>query len=84
MKHLVAVLVGLGLCAAQPALAQEQKKPVEKPVDNGPATPGANNAYQGGGVVLQGAPGAPPPKVEPTPAGQAPAHSVPPGKPASP
>ena len=33
----------------------------ERPVDVGPYTPDANRAYNGGGVVLQGAPGAPAP-----------------------
>jgi hypothetical protein len=50
----------------------------EKPVDVGPNTPQANAAYQGGGVVLQGAPGAPAPRPQATPPGQAPANSVPP------
>jgi hypothetical protein len=49
----------------------------QKPIDKGPYTPAANSAYQGGGVVLQGAPGAPAPKPEPTPSGQAPANMVP-------
>ena len=31
------------------------------PIDHGPNTPQANSAYMGGGVVLQGAPGAPAP-----------------------
>jgi hypothetical protein len=51
---------------------------VEKPVDVGPNTPQANAAYQGGGVILQGAPGAPAPTPQATPPGQAPANSVPP------
>jgi hypothetical protein len=29
------------------------------PLDRGPFTPEANSAYQGGGMILQGAPGAP-------------------------
>ncbi len=33
----------------------------ERPVDVGPFTPQANRAYNGGGVILQGAPGAPAP-----------------------
>ena len=49
----------------------------EAPVDRGPFTPEANRAYQGGGVILQGAPGAPAPMPEPTPPGQAPRNSVP-------
>ncbi|HEX3350946.1 MAG TPA: hypothetical protein VHS58_22870 [Acetobacteraceae bacterium] len=32
-----------------------------KPIDHGPYTPEANRAYQGGGVILQGPPGAPAP-----------------------
>lgn len=48
----------------------------EKPIDKGP-TPGSDAAYQGGGVVLQGAPGAPAPSPQATPPGQAPAGSVP-------
>ena len=46
-------------------------------LDRGPFTPEANRAYQGGGVILQGAPGAPAPMPAPTPPGQAPANSVP-------
>ena len=48
----------------------------QRPVDVGPFTPAANRAYQGGGVVLQGAPGAPAPIPQPTPPGQVPANSV--------
>ena len=48
----------------------------QRPVDVGPFTPAANRAYQGGGVVLQGAPGAPAPTPQPTPPGRAPANSV--------
>jgi hypothetical protein len=50
---------------------------VQRPVDNGPATPGANSAYQGGGVVLQGAPGAPAPKPQATPPGGMPQNAAP-------
>jgi len=46
------------------------------PLDKGPYTPEANKAYMGGGVVLEGAPGAPPPTPEPTPAGQTPRNMV--------
>jgi len=46
-------------------------------LDRGPFTPEANSAYQGGGVILQGAPGAPGPRPEATPPGQAPRNSVP-------
>ncbi len=51
--------------------------PTGAPLDRGPFTPEANRAYQGGGVILQGAPGAPAPMPAPTPPGQAPANSVP-------
>ncbi|MEO8714426.1 MAG: hypothetical protein ABI369_05380 [Acetobacteraceae bacterium] len=50
----------------------------ETPVDHGPYTAEANCAYQGGGMILQGAPGAPAPKPEPTPPGQTPRNMVPP------
>lgn len=50
----------------------------EAPLDRGPFTPEANRAYQGGGVILQGAPGAPAPTPEATPPGQAPRNMVPP------
>jgi hypothetical protein len=46
------------------------------PIDKGPFTPEANRAYQGGGVILQGAPGQPAPTPEPTPPGQIPRNSV--------
>jgi hypothetical protein len=49
----------------------------EKPIDNGPNTPEANSAYQGGGVILQGAPGAPAPTPQATPPGQTPVGAVP-------
>lgn len=49
----------------------------QKPLDVGPNTPAANAAYQDGGVVLQGAPGAPAPTPMATPPGQVPANSVP-------
>jgi hypothetical protein len=49
----------------------------QRPVDHGPYTPQANSAYQGGGVVLQGAPGGPAPVPQGTPPGQMPANSVP-------
>ncbi len=69
-------LILLALLAAGPALAQTTPAAPQKPVDVGPLTPEANRAYQGGGVVLQGAPGAPPPVVQPTPPGQPPAGAV--------
>ena len=48
------------------------------PIDHGPDTPAANRAYQGGGVVLQGAPGEPAPSPHATAPGLAPVGSVPP------
>lgn len=56
----IGIAIVLGFLAAAPALAQTRPHP-ERPVDNGPFTPEANRAYMGGGVVLQGAPGAPAP-----------------------
>jgi hypothetical protein len=56
--------------------ARAAAEPSRTPIDVGPNTPAANGAYQGGGVVLQGAPGAPPPPVRPTPAGQTPRGAV--------
>jgi hypothetical protein len=47
------------------------------PVDHGPYTAEANKAYEGGGMILQGAPGAPPPRPEATPPGQMPRNMVP-------
>lgn len=47
-----------------------------RPIDNGPNTPDANRAYMGGGVILQGAPGAPAPTPMATPKGQTPANAV--------
>ena len=67
----------LGLCLHTAAMAQPAPPP-QKPVDHGPFTPEANSACQGGGVILQGAPGAPPPAPQPTPPGQTPANMVPP------
>lgn len=49
----------------------------ERPIDNGPNTPEANRAYQGGGVVLEGQPGGPAPVPQATPAGQTPRNAVP-------
>ncbi len=78
---LVAMLAAV---SGGPAVAQSAPQPnaaaesSQAPVDLGPNTPAANNAYQGGGVILQGAPGAPPPKVEPTPPGQTPKNIIPP------
>jgi hypothetical protein len=82
----------IALCASAPAFAQtmvsqddpsQSMKPYHqtvhswpKPVDHGPFTAEASRAYQGGGVVLQGPPGAPPPRAEATPPGQMPRNSV--------
>ena len=86
---LAAAAIGLVLaspCASAqtdpPAVKpQPVRRPIhptnQRPVDNGPYTPEANHAYQGGGVVLQGAPGAPAPAPAPTPPGQTPANAVP-------
>ncbi len=76
------LLLAMTVLAAASASAQTPAPPraaggVQRPVDVGPFTPGANGAYQGGGVVLQGAPGAPAPTPQPTPPGQAPANAVP-------
>ena len=51
--------------------------PAGTPLDRGPFTPEASRAYEGGGMVLQGAPGAPAPQPEPTPPGQTPRNMVP-------
>jgi hypothetical protein len=71
-----------GSVLAQPATrssaADQTRRSYEKPVDHGPFTPEASQAYQGGGVILQGPPGAPAPTAEPTPPGQMPRNSVPP------
>lgn len=56
----VIVSVMLASLLAVPALAQHRRQP-ERPIDNGPFTPQANRAYMGGGVILEGAPGAPAP-----------------------
>ena len=75
------VLAGASVAAqpsAAPGTRDQQARQGERPVDHGPFTPEANGAYQGGGVILQGAPGAPPPAPEPTPPGQAPRNMVPP------
>ena len=75
-----------GLCWAQtgtprpPATAKfHTGSSTIRPVDKGPYTPQANAAYQGGGVILQGAPGAPAPVPQPTPPGLPPKNSVPRG-----
>jgi hypothetical protein len=48
-------------------------------IDVGPNTPEANAAYQGGGMILEGPPGAPAPTPEATPPGQKPRFMVEPG-----
>jgi hypothetical protein len=85
---LIAVLASLGCTPALaqspaphhtgPAQAQPSRRAPDAPLDYGPYTPEASRAYQGGGMVLQGAPGAPPPMPEPTPPGQTPRNMVPP------
>jgi hypothetical protein len=80
MSRLVAAMIVLGIfCTAlsQPTLAQSGTKPAEKPIDKGPFTPAATGAYQGGAVILQGAPGDPAPMPKPTPPGPVPKNSVP-------
>jgi hypothetical protein len=89
MRTTCFVLLG-SLLASVPALAQPQPQPKLPPVpaamrhptgivpnDKGPNTPNANAAYMGGGMILQGAPGAPAPMPEPTPPGQTPKNMVP-------
>jgi hypothetical protein len=75
-------LLASGSVLAQPATrsntAGQTQRSYEKPVDHGPFTPEASRAYQGGGMILEGAPGAPAPTVEPTPPGQTPRNSIPP------
>ena len=47
--------------APHPAHAQHRAHRGTNPVDVGPYTPEASRAYQGGGMILQGAPGDPAP-----------------------
>ena len=77
-KVTAAIAIGL-LCAAvvSPVAAQTPTRSAARPIDKGPFTAAANRAYQGGGVILQGAPGAPAPMPEATPPGQIPRNSVP-------
>jgi len=65
-----------GRYTGSPTAGQSQHSS-EVPVDHGPFTAEANSAYQGGGMILQGAPGAPAPRPEPTPPGQTPRNMVP-------
>ena len=89
MSKIIGLAAAIAL-AGYPALAQTSppavkpqpiKRPIhptgERPIDKGPYTPEANRAYQGGGVVLQGAPGAPAPTAEATPPGQVPRNAIP-------
>jgi hypothetical protein len=65
---------------AQPAAGttgQTRRSP-NTPLDFGPFAPEANRAFRGGGMILQGAPGEPAPRPEPTPPGQTPHNMVPP------
>ena len=89
----VCLLVLIAMLASRPGLAQsasgsasgsgatdQDRRPAHSPgppLDRGPYTPEANRAYQGGGMILQGAPGAPAPTPAPTPPGQTPRGMVP-------
>lgn len=69
MRFITTLVIGTIL--ALPAVAQTAKPhhamrhatatPRETADDKGPFTPEANRAYQGGGVILEGVPGGPPP-----------------------
>jgi hypothetical protein len=72
----LALLLVTGPALGQPASQPNRSSQV--PVDHGPFTPEANGAFQGGGMILQGAPGEPAPRPEPTPPGQTPRNMVPP------
>jgi hypothetical protein len=83
----LAVVLASGAVLAQPAAPpgsqdmtnpDKANPPQATKLDKGPFTPEASNAYQGGGVELQGRPGGPAPKPEATPAGQPPRNMVPP------
>jgi hypothetical protein len=76
---LIAILAS-GPVFAQPAAGTTGQTPrsPNTPLDFGPFTPEANRAFQGGGMILQGAPGEPAPRPEPTPPGQTPRNMVPP------
>ena len=52
--------------------AESERRSPGPPLDRGPSTPEANQAHRGGGAVLEGAPGAPAPPPQPTPAHDAP------------
>jgi len=57
------------LLLATPALAQNDapRRNPERPLDRGPFTPEASRAFRGGGVVLEGPPGAPAPPPQALP-----------------
>ena len=84
LKLATAALMGAMSSSAFAQSTPSRAPAAEKPIDNGPTSPGANSAYQGGGVVLQGAPGAPAPALQSTPPGQASAGSTEPLPPQSP
>ena len=78
----LAAMLASSSVLAQPAMGQgtagQARQSSGSPLDRGAFTPEANRAYQGGGMVLEGAPGAPAPTPEPTPPGQTPRNMVPP------
>lgn len=67
----VGLVTGLAILGAIPAMAQQTTtiprtqtqtaQTNQRPIDHGPYTREANKAYMGGGVILQGPPGAPAP-----------------------
>jgi hypothetical protein len=73
---MIAALTCGSVHAQTPPPQQQSPQSSQKPVDHGPFTPEASSAYQGGGMILQGAPGAPPPNPQPTAPGQSPANMV--------
>jgi hypothetical protein len=74
IASLIAVLA-CGSALGQPA-TQQPRRSYGTPIDHGPFTKEANSAFMGGGMVLQGAPGEPAPRPQPTPPGQTPANMV--------
>jgi len=65
----LAIMMGAGPAFAQTATDKPNLgTPQEKPLDRGPFTPDADKAFNGGGVILQGAPGAPAPVPQALPA----------------